>query len=248
MAENIRVIAHRGASHARPENTIPAFVHAIELGADLLEFDVRHTADGHVVIIHDPTVDRTTNGIGTVSGMTLEEIRALDAGVRFQDQYSGTKVPTLREVLELARRARVGLDVQIYATPSDVEPLTRQVVHALAEYEYDERAFIAAEEEVVRLVRGLDPSRPICNLSGQRDAKSLTRCRALGSTIVQAFARYITPEYVERAHSMGMTVNVFYADHVSEMKRLIDCKVDGILTNEPELLLRLLGRLPTPAS
>ncbi len=244
MAHHVRVIAHRGASHARPENTLPAFVHAIELGADLLEFDVRQTANRQAVIIHDPTVDRTTNGTGAVSSLTLKAIRSLDAGVRFHEQYAGTKIPRLREVIQLARGTGVGLDVQIYATETDRESLTRQVVQALKELDFDERAFIAAEEDVVRLVRELDPQRPICNLTGQRDARSLSHCKAMGCTIVQAFARYVTAEYIERAHKVGITVNVFYADHVSEMKRLIECGVDGILTNEPELLLKLLGRTP----
>ena len=248
MADSVRVIAHRGASHARPENTLPAFTHAIELGADLLEFDVRQTADGHAVVMHDPTVDRTTDGTGAVNNLTLDEIRALDAGACFHEQYAGTKVPTLGEVLDLARDAGVGLDVQIYATEDDRAPLTRQVVEALRQYEFDDRAFIAGEEDVIRLVRELDPDRPICNLTGQRDARSLDHCKAMGCTIVQAFARYITSDYVKRAHDVVITVNVFYADHVSEMKRLLECRVDGILTNEPELLLKLLGRGPALTS
>lgn len=246
MAHRVRVIAHRGASHARPENTMPAFTHAIELGADLLEFDVRRTADGHPVIMHDLTVDRTTDGTGAVSSLKLREIRALDAGVRFHERYAGTKVPKLQEVLKVARDADVGLDVQIYATEADREPLTRRVVKTLNDFGFDERAFIAAEEDVVRLVRELDPDRPICNLTGQRDARSLQHCKSMGCSIAQAFARYVTGDLVKRAHEIGITVNVFYADHVSEMKRLIECHVDGILTNEPEILLKLLGRIPAP--
>ncbi len=244
MAKHENVIAHRGASHARPENTLPAFEHAIELGADLLEFDVRLTADGHAIIMHDASVERTTNGTGAVRSLTLDEIRKLDAGLKYGTLYKDIPVPTLDEVLELARPSGVGLDVQIYATEDSRDGLTKAVVEALNRHEYDDRAFIAAEEDVVLLARELDPNRPICNLTGQRDAKSLDRNKKTGSTTVQAFAKYVTPQFVEKAHKMGIVVNVFYADHVNEMRRLIDCGVDGILTNEPEMLLRVLGRLP----
>jgi len=244
MPHQVRVIAHRGASHARPENTLPAFIHAIELGTDMIEFDVRQTADGHPVVMHDCTVDRTTNGSGAVSSLTLDEIRALDAGVRFHQAYADVTVPTLDEVLACARVAGIGLDIQIYAGEADRESLTTQVVSALMDHGFDERAIIAGEEEVVRLVRQIDSTRPFCNLTGQRDVHYLERAAAFGSTVVQAFARYVTAEYVRRAHAMDITINVFYADHVAEMQRLVNCGVDGILTNEPELLLRLLHRIP----
>ncbi len=243
MSRHINVIAHRGASHARPENTLEAFRHAIELGVDLLEFDVRITADGHPIIMHDPTVDRTTNGTGAVRDLTFAEIRSLDAGAKFGDRHRGLQVPTLDEVLDLARPSGVGLDVQIYAIEETSEDLTRKVVDALQKYEYDERAFIAAEEDVVLFARSLDPDRPICNLSGQRDVGSLQRNVDIGSRIVQAFAKYVNADFVRKAHGMGITVNVFYADHVNEMNRLITAGVDGILTNEPEMLLRVLGRI-----
>ncbi len=96
----VMVVAHRGASRHAPENTLAAFRKAIELGADLIEFDVRQTRDGHLVVMHDDTVDRTTDGRGRVSQMTLEEIRKLDAGSWFGPQFKGERVPTLDEALE----------------------------------------------------------------------------------------------------------------------------------------------------
>ncbi|MCS7313960.1 MAG: glycerophosphodiester phosphodiesterase family protein [Bryobacterales bacterium] len=93
------VVAHRGASRYAPENTLAAFRKAIELGADLIEFDVRETKDGHLVIMHDDTVDRTTDGEGRVSDLTLEQIKKLDAGSWFGPQFKGERVPTLEEAL-----------------------------------------------------------------------------------------------------------------------------------------------------
>ena len=237
MPRHYDVVAHRGASGVLPENTIPAFEHAIELGADMLEFDVRLTADGNTVVIHDPTVDRTTDGTGAISTMTLAQVRALDAG-------NGAKIPTLDEVLDCAVPSGIQMNVQIYDAGFDMAPLTEKVVEALNDHGYDERAFIASRGDVVRLVKELDPKRPFCNLDGQTDAEeSLKQVAAVGGKIVQPFHPIVTPEYVERAHAMGMRLNVFYADDEKGMRWLMGCGVDGILTNQVELLLKVLGRI-----
>ena len=230
-----RAIAHRGASHARPENTLPAFEYAIELGMDLLEFDVHLTADGYPVVIHDGSVDRTTNGTGKVSELTLNEVKSFDVA-------DGVGIPTLEEVLELAEPSGLGLDVQLKADDENRTALTTKTIRALRKTGYDSRAFIASDEATVLLVKQLDENRPICNLGGTRDIDTLEHNAQIGSMIVQPHARLITHEYVEKAHSLEITVNVFYADDEDEMRRLIDCGVDGILTNEAELLLKVLGR------
>ena len=105
------VIAHRGDSARRPENTLASFASALEIGAEVVEFDVQLTKDGEVVVIHDPTVDRTTDGTGRVVELTLAELRRLSAGypARFGDQYRGEKIPTLSEVLGLIRDRAIGM-------------------------------------------------------------------------------------------------------------------------------------------
>ena len=107
-------IAHRGASGRFPENTLAAFAAAIEAGAQMCELDVQLTRDGAVVVMHDDTVDRTTDGRGAVRGMTLEELKRLDAGVRFGNEFSGERIPTLEEVFALTR-GRCGLNIEIKA-------------------------------------------------------------------------------------------------------------------------------------
>ena len=101
--DGVRVVAHRGAAKFAPENTIAAFNKAAELGADLIEFDVRQTKDGQLVVMHDPTVDRTTDGCGQVAGMTLAEVKELDAGAWFDARYRGERVPTLQDTLDAIR-------------------------------------------------------------------------------------------------------------------------------------------------
>jgi glycerophosphoryl diester phosphodiesterase len=239
----VRVIAHRGASHARPENTLVAFEHAIELGVDLIEYDVRLTHDGQTVIMHDKTVDRTTSGEGAVSDLTLEQILSFDASVGHEG-YAGTRVPTLDEVCTLVAPTTVGMNVQIYADDDDRGSLTMAVTNALQRHGFDNRTFIASDEKTVLMARRLDPARPICNLDGQgrREIESLDTWAEQGIHIAQPYNNVITPEYVAKAHELGIVCNVFYADDVDGMNYLIECGVDGILTNEPELLLQVLGR------
>ncbi len=116
-ADHIAVIAHRGEHRAHPENTLPAFQAAIDCGADFFELDVRTTADGRLVLMHDRTVDRTTNGGGAVREMTFDQIRALDAGAKFSPQFAGTRVPSFEEALTLAH-GRIG----VYVDAKDIAP------------------------------------------------------------------------------------------------------------------------------
>jgi glycerophosphoryl diester phosphodiesterase len=119
-AQTVVAISHRGEHLERPENTIPAFQEAIRVGADFFEADVRTTADGKLVLSHDATVDRCTNGTGNVAAMTFDQIEALDAGIKKGSQYAGTKIPTFDEALDLAR-GKIGVYVDIKnATPQDL--------------------------------------------------------------------------------------------------------------------------------
>ena len=118
--KTVVAISHRGEHLERPENTIPAFAEAIRVGADFFEADVRTSSDGKLVLSHDATVDRCTNGTGAVSAMTFEQLEALDAGIKKGPQFAGTKIPTFDEALDLAR-GKIGIYVDIKnATPQDL--------------------------------------------------------------------------------------------------------------------------------
>src|ERR1700685_3754676 len=119
-AQNVVAISHRGEHLERPENTIPAFQEAIRVGADFIEVDVRTTSDGKLVLSHDATVDRCTDGKGPVSYMTFEQVEALDAGIKKAPEYAGTKIPTFAQALDLAR-GKIGIYVDVKnATAQDL--------------------------------------------------------------------------------------------------------------------------------
>lgn len=113
------LISHRGAPKLAPENTLPSFREAARLGAKWLEVDVKLTSDLHAVIIHDRDVDRTTDGTGFVAGMTFEEVRALDAGAWFDPRFTGTRIPTLEELIETVLELDIGLQLEFKPTPGD---------------------------------------------------------------------------------------------------------------------------------
>lgn len=126
--ENFLVVGHRGVKGFCPENTMASFRTAIALGVDGIEMDINMTKDGHLVVIHDTTVDRTTNGTGLVSDYTLEELKKLDAGIYYGTEFAGEKIPTFREFLELVQDKNLILNVEIKDYRTEVVDLTIQML------------------------------------------------------------------------------------------------------------------------
>jgi glycerophosphoryl diester phosphodiesterase len=150
-AAPVAVIAHRGEHLRHPENTLPAVQAAIELGADFVEIDVRTSADGQLVLMHDQTVNRTTNGRGWVASMTFDQLRALDAGVRFRPEFAGVQVPSFDEVLELARgRIAVYVDAKRVAA--------EDLVAALERHEMLDHAVVYGNVPLLRRLARLRPA------------------------------------------------------------------------------------------
>lgn len=147
----IVVIAHRGEHRAHPENTLPAFQAAIDAGADFFELDVRTTSDGHLILMHDAKVDRTTNGSGTVRELTFEQIRLLDAGAKFSPQFAGTRVPSFEEALSLAH-GKIG----VYVDSKDIAP--NDVKAALVKTDMSNSVVIYGGAGYLKNVRALNPS------------------------------------------------------------------------------------------
>ncbi|HLY19673.1 MAG TPA: glycerophosphodiester phosphodiesterase family protein [Bryobacteraceae bacterium] len=146
----IAVIAHRGEHRAHPENTLPAFQAAIDAGADYFELDVRTTADGRLVLMHDARVDRTTNGTGAIRDLTFEQIRTLDAGAKFSPQFAGTRVPSFEEALALAH-GKIG----VYVDSKDIAPA--DLVAALSKADMVSAAVIYGGSGFLKGVQALSP-------------------------------------------------------------------------------------------
>ena len=234
--------AHRGASRDFPENTIPAFAEAVRLGCGMVEFDVRATADGVPVILHDPTVDRTSDGAGTIWELDFLQVEALDAAAGHA-AHAGVGIPTLTAVLDFLP-AGLELNIHVYPGPADGPSLVDRVCHEIRERDLLATAFIAGDDEVMRLVVDRDPRVRRCLLGSQGRAHVYAElAHEFGCSNCQPHNSITDRALCDRAHGLGLTVHPFYADDLDEMRRLIDCGVDGILTNRPALLIDLLDSL-----
>jgi glycerophosphoryl diester phosphodiesterase len=246
--------AHRGDSAHAPENTLEAFRLAVERGAGGLELDVHLTRDGEVVVLHDETVDRTTDGTGAVAEMTLEEVRALDAGYRFgAPEYPyrgrGCRVPTLAEVFEEFPEAVINLEIKA-GTPG-IEKAVLDVIEAARA---EGRSLVASgRHEVVRRFRDvsggeiptsasyreIEVFHALCNL---RVASSLSPdYDALQVPVSWRGITIVTPRFVAAASAAGVRVDAWTIDDAAEMRRLLDLGVGVIMTNHPERLARVLA-------
>lgn len=252
------VIAHRGGAGIAPENTLFAFKRSAELGADVLELDVRSTIDGEFVVIHDATVNRTTDGTGAVSEMTFDEIRKLDAGFRWTNDGGKTfpfrgkdiKIPTLREVFETFPDIKINIEPK-HAAPSPVKPLC----DLINEFKRADKVIVGTfNNEVLENFRqtcksvatSANPSEVSFFLAKYKlglsesyspEMQVLQIPEKLGSLQI------VTEDYIKAAHARNLDVHVWTIDDIEDMKRLIELKVDGIMTNYPDRLLQLLGNM-----
>jgi len=231
MASRVLAIGHRGAAGHLPENTMPSFEKALELGADALEFDVALTRDGVPVVIHDDTLDRTTNGRGPVEAVSFEETRRLDAG-----SWKGVPaaLPSLEQVLAaLARRTLLNLEIK--ATPRRVE-----IVDACAQAVRDREAtgsvvFSSFDHDALHLLRHLLPSARIGVLCGTADLERAVRCAAeLGAENLHPPVVLVSPALVERVHAAGRQLWTWTANSPEIIAKMIALGADGVFSDFPE--------------
>jgi glycerophosphoryl diester phosphodiesterase len=255
--QGIQVIAHRGGRHLWPENTLFAFENASTLGVDVLEMDLHSTRDGAIVVIHDSTVDRTTDGTGLVQSYTLAELQSLDAGYRWSPDggethpYRGQDIviPTLEAVLVAFPEILLNLEIK-QSDPSVVVPLCK----LLREYGAVERVLVASfDTNTIKAFRKNCPEVPTS--SGEDEIRllyGLSRVFLAGVYSPKAEAvqvpeysgkiQVMTKRFVDAAHGRGMAVHVWTVNEVADMERMLELGVDGIITDAPDLLLDLLGR------
>ena len=239
------VIAHRGASAAEPENTLRAFELAIKMGAQMIELDLHVTRDGHVVVIHDEDLDRTTNLTGRVSELTLAEVRRADAG-------KGERVPTLEETLALARgRARLYLEIKDARAATEtlriVRARGRQSEVMIASFELQLMQQLGREVSDVELgvILGTESYDPRVRL---REALPWITLRQINYQVLsiqfKLCFRYLAAQVKQR----GKRLYVWTVDDERDFARMIARGVDGIVTNVPDRLISYLARHHAPGS
>lgn len=229
-------IAHRGASGDYPENTLRAFLAALEAGADMCEFDVRMSRDGEVVVIHDATVRRTTGGRGEVAAMELAALKRLDAGARFGARFRGERIPTLDEVA-VALGGRCGMNIELKASG-----LERAVCEIVRRHDAIGSTVVSSFEwNQLRLVAEAEPRIRIALLASGDRLAMIEAAAAMRAYAVAPRFDLVRPELCAEAHRRGLRVLTWTVDRRRAMRRLIAAGVDGIMTNYPERLRRVLG-------
>ncbi|MBO3089248.1 glycerophosphodiester phosphodiesterase [Cellulomonas dongxiuzhuiae] len=233
-----RVVAHRGSSWVAPQNTLAAFESAARAGADAIELDVQLTADGHVVVIHDDTLDATTSGSGRLDGTTLAEVRALDAGSWFSPAYAGQRVPVLEEVVDLLlRHPSVDLLCEVKGewTPEEAARVTRPLRDAglasrVVVQSFSPRTVAALREADPGLRRGL--------LLEDVGGDVLDVCAALDVRMANPHGRAVLrdPGLVARLHDAGLQVAVWTLNDVAHWSAAVELGVDEIITDRPDRL------------
>jgi glycerophosphoryl diester phosphodiesterase len=239
------LFAHRGDLVHAPENTLPAFQQALQNGADGVELDAKLTADGHVIVIHDSTVDRTTDGKGRVASLSLNAIRKLDAGKWFNEKFAGTKVPLLEEVFEVVGKDKmINIELKNYAISGD--GLVVKVCELIKRHNnHDQILFSSFFPSTLKIAAQTLPEIPrgLLAMSGLLGLWARSFGFMFGD--YQALHPHVSStsrEQVLRAHRLKRRVHVWTVNNPEEINRLKEWGVDGIITDDPQTAVRALGR------
>jgi glycerophosphoryl diester phosphodiesterase len=235
------VIAHRGDSAVAPENTLPAFASALRLGVDLIELDYHHSRDGVPIVMHDPTLDRTTDAVTRwarkdvrIDQTVTADLQTLDAGAWFGPAFTGTRVPLLSEALDTIQNGGVTL---IERKAGDADTCAR----LLRERGVIDRVVVQAFDwEFLRALHALMPELALGALgpNGQEKALSPTHVAAVtefGARVI-VWNEVVTPEGIRAAHDRGLKVWIYTIDDPEKARALVALGVDGIITNRPALI------------
>ena len=245
-----RVIAHRGFSGAAPENTLAAIRAAIEIGADMAEIDVTLTSDEEIVVIHDETLDRTTDGSGEVFGFTLAEIRQLDAGSWFDPRFAGERVPTLDEVLtEVDGRILLNVEIKSEAVARGV---VAKVAAAIREHGMIEQVVVSSfSPEALQQMHQAAPeihTAVLYNTKFHQGQDAVEIVTDLDASVFNIKRQRLSRKMLRRCREHGIPVGLYTVNKPRRLRRLVDKGIDAIFTDHPERLLEILNTAPASAS
>ena len=231
-----RICAHRGFSSVAPENTMPAFGAAIALGASEIEFDLWQTKDGEIVSCHDKTLDRVSDGNGFITDYTLDELKKLDFGMKFDRKFEGLKIVEFEDILKkFACHTIMNIHVKpLSYTEAYPEDAIRKIVSLIQKYDCEKYVYFMLETNwQIKQFKAIAPDIPVCvgHLSDVPYA-IVDRAIEFGCEKVQLYKPYFNQEMIDKAHKHGIICNVFFADKADEAKKYLDMGIDCILTNE----------------
>lgn len=247
-----KVIAHRGASGIAPENTLIAFQKALEIGVDRIEMDLRQTLDGEVVVMHDKTIMRTTNGWGSVRKLSLKKLKSYSAGSWFHPDFEDEKIPTFKEVLEL-----VNGQTTLLLEVKDGSPyhygIESNIVKLVNEYQANDWCIVQSfndrilnnfkklpelQSDMQKLFAAFIPVAPF--YGGSKFSYKRLKRYTFAKEINISY-KYVTPRVVRKVHEMGKKVNVWTVNDMASLKKFYEMGVDGIITDYPDRLKDIIA-------
>ena len=237
-------IAHRGSSGQAPENTLVALRLAVDQGADMLEFDVRTTQDGELIVLHDRNLRRTTNGSGNVYGCTLQQLKRLDAGAWFDQRFTGEKIPTLREVCRYVP-PHIGLNIEVKTDGQPRFPIERTLLKLLQEERSLHRVLVSSFDH--RFLTRLNVLASGIQLGALmipvRDSAKTPAAlhRSLGVSWVVSSCSWLRKRFVVRAHESGLSVSCYTVNTERQLDRVVRYGIDAVITNFPAMVKQTLG-------
>ena len=246
-------LAHRGQRATFPEQTLEAYEEAIRLGAEGIETDVQRTRDGRLAMLHDLTVDRTTDGRGPIAALDWAEVRALDAGSWRAERFAGARIPSLEETIELVVGAGILLCVEIKGTAGDAPGTAVAVARLIRDRglldqvfisSFDHAALAAARDEVGSPL--LAPER-LPEAGPSDPGTAAAQAGALDAAVLQHRWEDLTPAVVEALHGAGTAVWSWPIDTLESIRRTVELGCDGVIGDDVPLLLEGLRR-PSPAA
>lgn len=244
MNKKILNIAHRGASGLAPENTISAFLKAVEAGADIIELDVQFSKDSELIVTHDKTIKRFTGIDKNVNEFEFNYLKELDFGSWFSPEFKGEKIPSLREVFEKIG-PKIRYDIEIKLGEKTYPGITKSVVNLVNKFKVMDNVLISSFDlDAIKKLREIDKKITAGIIFNKNDWNYYLK-------IAQKFdCQFIVPEKglitesnISKAHSIGLSVYPYVSDKEEEILRLIQSDVDGIITNRPDILSATIRKL-----
>ncbi|MBO1003694.1 glycerophosphodiester phosphodiesterase [Pseudogracilibacillus auburnensis] len=236
-----KIFGHRGSSGTHPENTMAAFIEAEKVGADGIELDVHYTKDNQLAVIHDDTVDRTTNGIGLVRNHTLRELQQLDVGSWFSGEFSNERVPSLQEVFSwLQDVPHIQLNIELKYVALDYVQFEEQIVQAIEKYNVMEQVIISSfNHYALKKVNELNPNIECAILYMERLYEPWDYAKTVGATSLHPNVLVTEPTLLIGAKEAGFPVRVYTVNDEDKLKKLMSAHCPAIITDYPEKALKI---------
>ena len=248
----VNIVAHRGANRYAPQNTMPAFERAAQLGADGFETDVHLTKDGVPVIIHNHTINETSNGMGSVASYTFEELRKLDFGGYYAPEFKGTAIPSLDEFLELSKQSDIEvMNIELKGPKNKKTDVVPIIIDAVKRHKLSDRLLLSGfDTYLLKAAKDYDSSVRTAYLYGFPhcdDYKNMlfpiAHAKKIGAYALHPMSCFVNKEYVKAAHKEGIKVNVWTVNPEDRIRFMINCGVDGIITDCPDRALNILKKM-----